>query len=79
MDEKKSKLRKMAIWTIVIFAAIFASGLAALWMALYNMGAASASGALGQAFGSGWPILLIDLILCAGVYFGYSYFLNRQK
>jgi hypothetical protein len=79
MDEKKSKVRKMAVWTIVIFAAMFASVLAALWIALYNMGAASASGALGQAFGSGWPILLIDLILCAGVYFGYRYTLNRQK
>ena len=79
MEEKKSKLRKMAVWTLVIFAAIFASVLAALWMALYNGGAASAAGALGQAFGSGWPILLIDLVLCAGVYAGYSYFLNRQK
>jgi hypothetical protein len=79
MDEKKSKLRRMAVWTIVIFAAIFASVLAALWVALYNMGATSASSAIGKAFSSGWPILLIDLVLCAGVYFGYSYFLNRQK
>jgi hypothetical protein len=79
MDENKSKLRKMAVWTIVIFAAIFASVMAALWIALYNLGGGSALVALGQAFGSGWPILLIDLILCAGVYFGYRYFLNRQK
>jgi len=79
MDEKKSKLRKMAIWTIVIFAAIFASVLAALWITLYNMGSLTAWGALGQAFSSGWPILLIDLVLCAGVYVGYRYFLNRQK
>ncbi|MGD0752252.1 MAG: hypothetical protein ABSA23_12695 [Anaerolineales bacterium] len=79
MDEKKSKLRRMAVWTIVVFAAIFASVLAALWMALYNMGTVSASGAVGQAFGSGWPILLIDLVLCAGAFFVYRYFLNRQK
>ena len=79
MDEKKSKLRRMAVWTIVIFAAIFASVMAALWIAVYNMGAGSAFGALGQAFGSGWPILLIDLVLCAGLYFGYRYFLLRQK
>jgi hypothetical protein len=69
----------MAVWTTVIFAAIFASVLEALWVALYNMGSVSAPGALGQAFGSGWPILLIDLVLCAGVYIGYSYFLNHQK
>ena len=79
MDEKKSKLKRMAVWTIVIFAAIFASVLAALWVALFNMGSVSPSGALGQAFGSGWPILLIDLVLYAGVYFGFSYFLNHQK
>ena len=79
MDQNKSKLRRMAVWTIVIFAAIFASVLAALWIALYNMGAGSASGALSQALASGWPILLIDLVLCAGVYFGYRYFLLRQK
>ena len=79
MDEMKSKLRKMAVWTIVIFAAIFASVLAALWITLFNMGGGSAIDALGKAFGAGWPILLIDLILCAGVYFGYRYYLNRQK
>jgi hypothetical protein len=79
MDEKKSKVKRMAVWTIVIFAAIFASVLAALWIALYNVGGGSASTALGQAFAAGWPILLIDLLLCAGVYFGYRYFLDRQK
>jgi hypothetical protein len=79
MDEKKSKLRKMAVWTLVIFAAIFASVSAALGIALYNMGAASMYGALGQAFDSGWPILLIDLVLCASAYFVYRDYLNRQK
>jgi len=81
MDQNKSKLRRMAVWTIVIFAAIFASVMAALWIAEYNGGAGSGSsfGALGQSFGSGWPVLLVDLILCAAVYFGYRYFLLRKK
>ena len=79
MDEKKTKLRRMAVWTIVIFAAIFASVMAALWMAIYNMGGASAGSALGHAFAAGWLILLIDLILCAGAYFGYRYYLNSKK
>jgi hypothetical protein len=69
----------MTVWTKIIFSAIFASVLAELWVALYNMESASASGALGRAFGSGWPVLLLDLALCAGVYFGYSYFLNHQR
>ncbi len=78
MDDKKVRLRRMAVWTIVIFAAIFASVMAALWLALYNTGTA-AFAAIGQAFVSAWPIILIDLVLCAGVYFGYGYFLNRQR
>jgi hypothetical protein len=79
MDEKKTKLRRMAVWTIAIFAAIFASVVAALWLASFNSGATSAFDALGKAFASAWPILLIDLVLCAGVYAGYSYYLSRQK
>ena len=79
MDENKLKLKRMAVWTIVIFAAIFASVLAALWLALFNLGGGSAVGALAGAFSSGWPILLIDLVLCGGVYFGYRYYLKRQK
>jgi hypothetical protein len=69
----------MALCRIVNFPAISASVLAAFWIAFYNMEAMSASGALGQAFGSGWPILLVDLVLCAGDYFGYRFNLNRQK
>jgi hypothetical protein len=78
MDEKKKKIRRMAVWTIAIFATIFASVLAALWIVIYN-GGQSAGAALGQAFGAGWPILLIDLVLCAGGYFGYTTWIKRQK
>ena len=78
MDEKKKKIRKMAVWTIAIFATIFASVMAALWIVIFN-GGQSAGAALGQAFGAGWPILLLDLVLCLGIYFGYTYYINRQK
>ncbi len=78
MDETKKRIRRMAVWTIAIFATIFASVLAALWLVIYNNGTASGA-ALGKAFGVGWPILLVDLILCAGLYIGYSYSLNRKK
>ncbi len=78
MDENKPKIKRMAVWTIAVFATIFASVMAALWIALYNV-SGSASSALGGAFASAWPILLIDLVLCAGVYFGYGYYLNHKK
>jgi hypothetical protein len=78
MEDKKKKLRRMAIWTLAVFATIFASVLAALWITMFNMGV-PAMGAIGKAFASGWPILLIDLVLCFGAYFGYRTLLNQQK
>jgi hypothetical protein len=78
MDDTKKRVRRMAVWTIAIFATIFASVLAALWIVIYNSGTTSGA-ALGKAFGIGWPVLLVDLILCAGVYFGYSFSVSRKK
>jgi len=78
MDDKEKKIKRMAVWTIAIFATIFASVMAALWIVIFT-GGKSAGAALRQAFGAGWPILLVDLVLCAGVYFGYTYFINRKK
>ena len=78
MDEKKKKLRKMATWTVAIFATIFAVTFAVLWLPLYGS-SGNAISAVGSVFVVAWPILLIDLVLCAGLYFGYSAYLNRQK
>jgi hypothetical protein len=78
MDEKKTKLRRMAVWTLAIFAAIFAIAFAILWLPIYPLSNGAMS-ALGQVFAVGWPILLLDIILCAGVYFGYRYYLNHKK
>jgi hypothetical protein len=35
--------------------------------------------ALGQAFGEGWLMILITLVLCIGTYFGYFFYINRKK
>lgn len=78
MDDKKKKLKKMATWTMAIFATIFAVTIVVLWLPLYNAGA-GALGAIGQAFAAGWPVLLVDLVLCAGVYFGYKFLLDKKK
>jgi hypothetical protein len=78
MDEKKKKLRRMAVWTLAIFATIFAVVFAVLWLPIYPQSSGAMS-ALGMVFAKGWSILVLDIILCAGVYFGYGYFLNRQK
>jgi type VI protein secretion system component VasF len=78
MDEKKFKMRRMAAWTIAVFATIFASVMTVLWTTLFKTGT-PAFAATGEAFISSWPVLLIDLVLCVAVYSGYSLFLNRQK
>jgi uncharacterized integral membrane protein len=78
MNENAKKLKKMATWTIAIFAAILAIVLAVLWIINFPI-SNSAFDALGKAFKLGWPILLLDLVLCAGVYVGYSSYLKNKK
>ncbi len=78
MDDKSKKLKRMVVWTIAIFAAIFAVVMAVLWIPLYNAGA-SAFGAVGQAFAAGWVIFLVVAVLCIAAYFGYKYYLNTKK
>ncbi len=78
MDEKNKKLRRMATWTIAIFATIFAVTFAVLWLVSNHQGA-SAFGTLGTVFQRGWVILALDLVLCAGAFVGYRYYLNAKK
>ena len=78
MDEKNIKLRKMAAWTIAIFATILAIAFALLWLPIYPQ-SNNAMAALGQVFASGWLVLVLDHVLCAGVYFGNRYFVNSQR
>jgi hypothetical protein len=78
MDEKSKKLRKMATWTIAVFATFFAVTFAVLWLPLYKT-SSSAIAAIGSIFSSAWPIIVIDLVVCAGVFFGYKFYLQRKK
>lgn len=78
MDDNAKKLKKMATWTVAVFATIFAVVMAVLWIQLYAAGF-SALTALGQAFGEGWIMILIALVLCAGTYYGYFLYTNRKK
>ncbi len=78
MNDNSKRLKRMAIWTVAVFATIFAVVLSILWIPLFNSGA-SAFGAIGQAFVEGWLIFLITLILCVGTYVGYSFYLKSKK
>jgi hypothetical membrane protein len=77
MDDKMKKIKKMGVWTIAIFATIFAVAFTVLWLPNYQV-SHNAMSALGQVFAQGWLILVIDLVLCVGVYLGYRLYLNRK-
>lgn len=77
MEDKKKKLRRMATWTIAIFATIFAVAFASLWLAIYPI-SANGMDAIGKIFATGWPILLADAVLCILVYAIYSFIVNKK-
>jgi len=78
MNDKSKKLKRMATWTAAIFATIFAIVMTVIWIPYYNAGG-SALAAIGQAFISGWVLILIALVLCVGTYVGYSIYINSRK
>ncbi len=78
MDDNKKKIQKMAAWTVAVFATVFAVTFAFLWLPIYPQ-SSSAMSALVAVFAAAWPILLIDLVFCAGLFFGYSAYLKRKK
>jgi succinate dehydrogenase hydrophobic anchor subunit len=79
MDEKKKKMRRMATWTIIVFAAVFAIFMAVFWLAYFPLTPGSPLHVLRQALANGWPIFLATAVLCFVAYFGYRFYLNRQK
>jgi hypothetical protein len=78
MDENAKKLKKMATWTVAVFATLFALVMTVLWIPLFNS-SGSAINAIWQAFGEGWLIILIAFVLCVGTYIGYSLYLKGKK
>jgi hypothetical protein len=78
MDDKKKKLKKMATWTIAVFATIFAVTFAVLWLPTYKL-SSTALATIGAIFSEAWLIILIDLVLCGGAYFGYKFYLDSKK
>ncbi len=78
MTENKKQLKKMATWTIAVFATIFAVTFATLWLVNYPL-SSSAMDAIGKVFSAGWMILLADLVLCVLAYVIYSLYLKNKK
>ena len=79
MDDNSKKLKKMATWTIAVFATVFAVFMAFFWLFNPQQVGGSSWSKLGAALSSGWIIFLTTAVLCLAAYFGYKMFLNRKK
>ncbi|HTX91886.1 MAG TPA: hypothetical protein VMC09_11795 [Anaerolineales bacterium] len=79
MDEKTKKLKKMATWTIAVFATVFALATAAVWLVKFPTTGGSRWTVLGAVLASSWLIYLVAAVLCVAAYFGYGFYLNRKK
>jgi hypothetical protein len=79
MDDNSKKLKKMATWTIAVFATVFGVFMALFWLLNYPVTDGSAWNVLGAALASGWLIFVVAAVLCIAVYFGYKMYLDSQK
>ena len=78
MDDRTKKIKKMATWTLAVFATVFAVVMAVLWIPLYSSGT-PAFAAIGKALVEGWLMIVIALLLCVGTYLGYSLYVKRKS
>lgn len=74
MDEKKKKLRRMAIWTIAVFSTAFAIVLTVLYLVAVRLG-----GTIIDALASGWWLVLLLGVICIVVYYIYKLIVNKNK
>jgi hypothetical protein len=79
MNDKSIKLKKMATWTIAVFATVFAVFMALFWMLVYPGTSGSVWNALSEALSAGWLVFLIAAVLSLVTYFGYKLYLDRKK
>jgi cytochrome b subunit of formate dehydrogenase len=78
VNDNSLKIKKMASWTLAVFATIFAVVMAVLWTPLYTSGTPAFT-AIGKALAEGWLMIVIALALSVGMYLGYSLYINRKK
>ena len=79
MNDNSKNLKKMATWTIAVFATVFALTTAVIWLVTYPTMTGSSWSVLGAVLGSGWLIYVVAALLCVAAYFGYKLYLDRKK
>jgi hypothetical protein len=79
MNDKSKQLKKMATWTIAVFATVFAVVMALFWLLVYPVTAGSVWNVLGAALRAGWLIFVIAAVVCLATFFSYKFYLERKK
>jgi hypothetical protein len=79
MEDKKVKLRRMAAWTVTIFATVFAVFLTLFWLLVFPITSGSAFQVIQKALSYGWPIFLADAVLCVIAFYGYTIYLHKRN
>ncbi len=78
MDNKDKRIRRMALWTITVFATVFSLIMAVLWLFFWPY-TGDRLEAIILSLRSGAPIYLVVGFLCIATFVGYQYFANRKK
>jgi hypothetical protein len=79
MNDKQKQLKKMATWTISVFATVFAVTMAVIWLVKYPTTSGSTWNVLGAVLSTGWLIFVVAAVLCLLAYIGYKFYLDRKK
>lgn len=72
-SSSEKRLKLMRFWLVGTFIIFFAAS------AVFSGYIGSATGNPIGGMLSSWPIWIIAAVLCAGAYFGYKSFINRQQ
>lgn len=71
MDEKLKKVRKFALWLVVLFAVVFAVVTAIMYMMVQPLAGGAGIAAVGQAIAQSWQIYLITAAILLVAFFVY--------
>jgi hypothetical protein len=78
MDDRKKRMRRMAVWTITVFATVFSVTMALLWLVVWPLSGERIN-SVGMALSIGWPIYLVVGLFCIAAFIAYRLYLDRKK
>lgn len=78
MDDPKRQIRRMAVWTVTVFATVFSVTMTVFWLLAWPLARTPLQG-VWLALSFGWPIFLVVAGLCTGFYLFYRFLVKRKS